>query len=536
MVKSFNLIDEPWLPCLMADGERREFGIGEVLIQAHDIRELRDESPLITAALHRMLLAILHRVFGPSSMFKWQELWNAAKFPDKPLAAYLDRWRDRFDLFHDRWPFYQTGGMTTEKPLPASALFEELASGNNATLFDHTTELSSPGFAPSRAACGLVMRQGFSLGLGVSPAITLNGKKIKTGNRQDGPLARGVVLIVKDDSLFQTLILNLSEYESSDSDIPIWERDSPEDQVSKTDVDGRLDLYTAQCRRLRLEHPDSHDGLVRWVHFAQGRKLTDEVDPMKPYQVKDETRGPQVIGLNEGKALWRDSTALFELAKAQRSGEPDLGAAALKLIYEAVDGGVLPQGFEPQINLFGLATQKGKATSVIFWRHERLPLPLAYVTDNTALLGDLKKSLSIAEEVADALAYAVRNAVRVALSPTDPNKADKDRVTQMASALAPERLYWSRLEEPFLRLIVELPGDTTHRVERLHNWFNDTLKPTAFDAYRRTAGTLESSARALRAAVTGEQRLAYQLGKVAGEHDLNDGTSALETSYVEAQA
>ena len=66
MTISFNLIDEPWIPCIL-DGTRVELGLRDVLAQAQQLREIRGDSPLETASLHRLLLAVLHRIFGPKS-------------------------------------------------------------------------------------------------------------------------------------------------------------------------------------------------------------------------------------------------------------------------------------------------------------------------------------------------------------------------------------------------------------------------------------------------------------------------------------
>ena len=69
---SFNLIDGEWIPCIMLDGTTREFGLLETLARAHEVEEVFDPSPLITASLHRLLLAILHRNFGPASIQEWR--------------------------------------------------------------------------------------------------------------------------------------------------------------------------------------------------------------------------------------------------------------------------------------------------------------------------------------------------------------------------------------------------------------------------------------------------------------------------------
>ncbi|HZQ38177.1 MAG TPA: type I-E CRISPR-associated protein Cse1/CasA, partial [Dehalococcoidia bacterium] len=49
----FNLIEEPWVPVLLPDGAPAEVSLGEALVRAHELREVADESPLVTASLHR---------------------------------------------------------------------------------------------------------------------------------------------------------------------------------------------------------------------------------------------------------------------------------------------------------------------------------------------------------------------------------------------------------------------------------------------------------------------------------------------------
>ena len=70
---SFNLVDKPWIPCIKNDGTQVTLNLQQVMSQAHKIRALTGDTPLITAALHRFLLTILHRVFGPDSEDEWAE-------------------------------------------------------------------------------------------------------------------------------------------------------------------------------------------------------------------------------------------------------------------------------------------------------------------------------------------------------------------------------------------------------------------------------------------------------------------------------
>lgn len=81
----FNLVDEKWIPCLMSGTyTRKEFSLRECLLQAHDIQEVIHNSPLVTVALHRLLLAVIHAGFrldengqlhcGPRSFEEWKQL------------------------------------------------------------------------------------------------------------------------------------------------------------------------------------------------------------------------------------------------------------------------------------------------------------------------------------------------------------------------------------------------------------------------------------------------------------------------------
>src|SRR5262245_6008272 len=76
MMPSFNLLEEGWIPCVMSDGEARELSLRNALIEADRIREIFDTSPLVTAALHRLLLAVLWRCFPMRGQAEWKTLWQ----------------------------------------------------------------------------------------------------------------------------------------------------------------------------------------------------------------------------------------------------------------------------------------------------------------------------------------------------------------------------------------------------------------------------------------------------------------------------
>lgn len=103
----FNLIDEKWIPVRFHDGTRSELGIRDTLLQSGEIASIEDPSPLVTAALHRFLLAVLYRALeGPTDINQARAFFKNGLPPDR-LSAYLEKWRDRFWLFDEKYPFGQ---------------------------------------------------------------------------------------------------------------------------------------------------------------------------------------------------------------------------------------------------------------------------------------------------------------------------------------------------------------------------------------------------------------------------------------------
>ncbi|HEX2999566.1 MAG TPA: type I-E CRISPR-associated protein Cse1/CasA, partial [Armatimonadota bacterium] len=134
MKASFNLTREPWIPCVPLKGNTvEELGIADVLCNAHQLREIHHDSPLVTVSLYRLLLAVLYRACGPSSFTDNEHLWRDGKFPADVIDRYLhSRWKDRFDLFNEAYPFFQTADLEMKKKDSLARLATELASGNNA--------------------------------------------------------------------------------------------------------------------------------------------------------------------------------------------------------------------------------------------------------------------------------------------------------------------------------------------------------------------------------------------------------------------
>ena len=477
----FNLVDEPWLPCVRDDGTPVELGLYDALAQAHTLQELHGETPLGMAALHRLLLVVLHRIFGTESREAWSQLWRKGRWDEDALQEYFDRWRHRFDLFDDEHPFYQAGDERV-KPKPITSLILHVASGNNPTLFDHHTDAEGVTLTPAQAAQALIVAQSFGL-------AGLSGLRQKF---TDGSCARGIVFLMQGENLFETLALNLVRYKTDapmprqPDDCPVWEMDDPF-VPDRSIPHGYLDYLTWQNRRVLLLPEDTPGGpVVRQMTMAPALRLDDVVlNPMTHYR-RDERRGPMPLAFREGRALWRDSAVLFEL-----NDEGQQPPQAFRWLSELAEQGYLPGSAIYRYLALGMSKKQAK---VYFFRHERMPLSLTYLVDET-LSEKLRDALRAAEGAGTALRRAGWELAQWIVSPADRKEAYRDDTQLVFSQLGLDRRYWSRLEIKFQSFVRDLPQN---RQAALDDWVK-TLQRTARYAFTEAADGVSDPIRGLKA-------------------------------------
>jgi CRISPR system Cascade subunit CasA len=109
---AFNLLDEPWLPVRLANGSVTELGLLDVFNRSSEIVALAETAPPSLIAQYRLLLAITHRALGD-----WRDKdragWYRNGLPQVAICDYLERWRERFWLFHPEHPFMQVAALAT---------------------------------------------------------------------------------------------------------------------------------------------------------------------------------------------------------------------------------------------------------------------------------------------------------------------------------------------------------------------------------------------------------------------------------------
>jgi CRISPR system Cascade subunit CasA len=560
---SFNLIDQRWIPCLRDDGTRDDLSLHDALTQAHQLREIRGDTPLETAALHRLLLAVLHRVFGPKDRAAWFALWKRKDvgFEVAPLENYLKTWRHKFDLFDERHPFLQ---IADEEQLGDEDTVNKMVLHltADATLFQHTlnspvggAELTSP-----QAARALLTVQAFALGYQLFV---------------DGPCAKGAVFFIWGDSLYETLVLNLSrypeedgDYQSTSDDAPAWEIDSPfkvkfEGKTISRDASvvkgtsgkqrpkfdghtplGQLDYLTWHNRKIKLLPEITPNGIVvRQMAWAPGMRLADEItDPMQTH-LAVEGRGWVALAFNTDKALWRDSGTLLRIADDPKKYRPIKAVKWLSLISRFE-----PTIFPKTLRLSSFGMVKNRA-SLDFMRAETLPLPLEFLM-NKDCVSDLSTALELAEKTGKLLNRCAFLLAWLIFTPSTPdvkfdesnknfdeqelidgkfargkNDKSKDREAQQAyqlfSSFGVERVYWSQLEAHFQRLIQDLPSQPEAAAEK----WRGHLRRVARAAFSQAVAYAGTDRRAQRAIVKAEEQFRFGLARLLNvkESDFMNG-------------
>ncbi|WP_102127951.1 type I-E CRISPR-associated protein Cse1/CasA [Deinococcus planocerae] len=506
MSDHYDLLTEPWIPVRPLDGSpMREVGLREVLLQPEHFASVEGETPLITAALYRLLLAILHRALrGPQSAreaARWFEHgWNEDE--RAKIEAYLGV-PGRFDLLGDT-PFMQVPDL----PLDGFAqswerLGAEVGSGNTTMLFNLSFRKghAPPPVTLAQAARRLLEHQAFVLG-GLTRKFTHAGS--------GAPAATAALVMARGESLRETFALNLVPYAPEEGkDAPPWELPPlsvkdlralyPDGQARRRPVQGIAQAYAWQSRGVKL-YPVEEEGqpVVRVIAHAEG--VPPEVaerfrDPMTAtVPLKD---GRLIsLSLDRERAFWRD----FEAIVPERAKRVTLGGDGQPITVSGTEPPVLDHAMQVcrrlrrgqvPLMVFGQVTEQGK---IELSRSEAYALPV---------FGDTEKKVPAAISTALGNANVVGKAVSATtrflaehLLAVGERKPHRDDVAKLAQSLGGAQAYWSALEFPFRSFLATLAerGD----VAALEGW-NAELDRAARHAWsvaKREAGT---DARARRA-------------------------------------
>lgn len=417
-MNSFNLVDDPWLRLRCAEtGEITEVGIADALLNAGSYTELVVDLPTQFPAIMRQVLLpiVLDALGSPAASKEWAQRFTQGRFDERERAkldAYLESYRERFDLFDPASPFGQVGDLRTSKgeTKGSALLVATAATGNNVPLFASRTEGDPLPLTPAEAVRWLVHSHCWdtaAIKTGVVGDPKAKGGKT-TGN-PTGPLGQLGVVMPIGRTLYDTLLLNVPIGVKGWLGTPQWTRMAgPEWEVRA--AAGLLDLWTWQSRRIRLV-PEGVDGglQVTRVIVAAGDRLSvvPDREPHTAWRAnnppaksgKKKTSSPvRPLRHTPGKAIWRGLNALL----AVNSNEHVKGFQTSVLLAQLGDlaaEGFFDERYPLRVETFGMlyGNQSAVVEDIL---HDLTPLPVAALRANAEVHEFVLDAVDQAEQLA----------------------------------------------------------------------------------------------------------------------------------------
>lgn len=333
----FNLLDEKWILARKSDCTVDELSLTDALLKAHEYVELAGELPTQNVSILRLMLAVLHTVFSryspqgePAPLYdsddaeyRWKELWNAGRLPEKPIKEYLASVHDRFWLFHPERPFYQTEAAKIGTEYTASKLNGAVSeSGNKIRLFCGCTGVQKSELSYSEAARWLLYVNNYD-----DTSSKPKGKNLPSPGA--GWLGKLGLITIRGNNLFETLVYNLIllNHKRNFSEVwgpecPAWEPDVP-NTAERAEIpmpDNLSELYTLQSRRLWLNRDDNEKVIG---YNLLGGDFFEKVDAfIEPMTVWSKVKGNERAGEkfqprrhDSSVQMWREFSYAFETAE-----------------------------------------------------------------------------------------------------------------------------------------------------------------------------------------------------------------------------
>ena len=510
-----NLAVDKWIPCVYEDGRSGMASLKECFsdprIVALAVR------PHERVALMRLLLCVSYASVGiPKNYDAW--VGCPEKLPEAAVA-YLEKWKESFELFDPKNPFLQVPGLRgggkkgdEDGMTPVSKLDFALAAGNNSTLFDHGATLHGRTSPSEKLALNLLTFQMFSPG-GTKGNVRWGGIDV---NRFacDAPCAPGSMLhtFLRGKNLRESLHLNLLSEEELTAYArlgggwkgrPVWEMmpSSPKDRPAVDNATrtflGRM-VPLSRAIRLLPDHAFMlAGGGFEFPSFSNPKNtFPQEVTATTILDTKINER--VLLGIQPEKALWRQLHAFT----ARRHDEDEPGGCAALARCNDTD--------VSDIVACGLAHHTDKIIDAV---ESVFSVPGALFQD--AGHSTYEAGVRQAEKVDQELGFALdkwRTAIdggwQARLKMAGPKKWDElGRLRQRASLE-----YWTRVEKglPLLLEAVETV-DTPAFPERCQAWCR-LLEQSALGAYELACS--RDTERQMRAYVAGRSALLSGIRRV----------------------
>lgn len=483
--KEYNLLDEPWIIVRTKENNRKMWSLLDTFAHAHEVVALAGELPTQDMAIMRLLLAIMHGAFVneqiedcDDAIGLWRELWEMKQFPFELIQDYLERYRERFWLFHPTQPFYQSAHIKEKmddykrqkgkkvsdeiKWKTVARLVGDLFQSDNAPrLFPVRTgkDVTSLGYA--EAARWLVHLNGFDDDSAKMP--TPQGV---------GYLGQLGLVYAEGKNLFENLMLNFvladqrNEIFADHQELQAayWEKDVCETiEREIPQPRAQKDLMTLQSRRILLRR---EEGRVTGYLLTMGDYFAKEVslfNEMMTVWKNDDKKGiiPKKHRLE--CQIWRDFAALLGTKNETHVRNPGVIHWLQLLQSEGLDLNRL------QIDIVGASYElKGAGWQVVDYSYDHLAINASLLnTVHEAWIQEIIHALSLTQQAVTALGTL---ASRIAEAAGDAGK-DSDTKRKKIAQFAREDGY-QHLDLEFRKWLYSINPQEDKLPDKIAGWLS----------------------------------------------------------------
>ena len=361
----YNLLEEEWIPVIESESLKNiKVSLIDIFENAQSYKDLACEMKAQDFVLLRLLLAVLMTVFTrfdesgeiyeqisldenfipkeevdrddikdykKKLINTWSILWENKKFP--PIVkTYLEKWKDHFYLFDDKYPFFQVNESDIKNNIRKKSAFT-LVSGKNINRLisesDNKISLFSPKYQKNsnkeilkadELVRWLLTFQAYT---GLADKAIFGDDKYEVSNSKGWPYDLGGIYF-KTSNLFETLMLNLTilhpqEVYNGKIQRPCWEYASDDlikSYLSYRDVDNLSELFTNWSRAIYIDPKIdiTKSFSMKIIKLPEIRHINNFLEPMTLWRFNN--NGPNKDKYTPKKhmadeSLWRNFAMLI---------------------------------------------------------------------------------------------------------------------------------------------------------------------------------------------------------------------------------
>ena len=475
-----NLIGDPWIPVVFEDGTDRLVGLRELYQESCHISDLSVDPPQ-RISLMRLLLCITHAALdGPNDDSEWLKCLDRI-IPES--LQYLQERKDKFYLNGDK-PFLQIKELTSDKKVPFDKLNICLASGHNATFFDHEANPSGRFQSMARKALDLLTFMNFSTGGKIGQAKW--GENKFNNETFAAPCIKSAHTIIRGNNILKTIYFNLlsknviANFPNMEWGIPVWDN-FPDSLEDKERFDNASRTYLGRLVPLSRFILLGNDNEKKFIvgPTCKSYVISHLPEFREPSTTVISTKKGKIIylPLSSEKHIWRELGSVLSLSKSKEAG----GAACMQNIRKFMDH------FKDHIDIWigGLESNQAKLIDLVEWN---ISIPIDLLGENTLSL--YKNGVDLAnngeQAVRDAVnSYCYEMSIQKELKKGLRNKAVLN--------------YWSFLDY-YYKILIDLANNGEELVEwkrRLYRAMNGAYyetcpheTPRQIQAFSKSKGRL----------------------------------------------